>query len=340
MLIGEVSRRSGISTRMLRHYDALGLVQPTGRTNSGYREYSDSDVRRLFHVESLRTLGLSLSQTGQALDDPNFTPPELVRDLIQRTEERLAQETELLNRLRTLESSSVMNWQGVLGIVGLLRDLDSTSATRRLQAVLSRPEAGVLSADVLAGAVLAESDPNVAGALRWALARSDGNAVGALAMGAGSDDVAVRRRAVEAICGLPESPDTAGILLHALSDPDSRVRHRAAVALGERGEAMAVSILVEMIVTGADDVNAADILGALVRDDGHGDRVVRELRTALAEHPSDTAVRLRVAQALLELPSHAEPVLLDLARDGDPEVARVASAFLDMLRKRVEERGR
>ncbi|NUT51024.1 MAG: MerR family DNA-binding transcriptional regulator, partial [Saccharothrix sp.] len=60
MLSGDVSRHSGVSTRMLRHYDALGLVRPTGRTVGGYREYSAEDVRRIFHVEGLRSLGLSL----------------------------------------------------------------------------------------------------------------------------------------------------------------------------------------------------------------------------------------------------------------------------------------
>ena len=48
MLIGEVARRSGVSTRMLRHYDALGLVRPTGRTVGGYREYSAEDIRGIF----------------------------------------------------------------------------------------------------------------------------------------------------------------------------------------------------------------------------------------------------------------------------------------------------
>src|SRR3546814_13210589 len=71
MLIGEVSRRCGVSTRMLRHYDTLGLVKPTGRTSGGYREYSADDIRRLFHVESLRTLGLPLNAAQRALDEPD-----------------------------------------------------------------------------------------------------------------------------------------------------------------------------------------------------------------------------------------------------------------------------
>ena len=52
MLIGEVSKHSGVSARMLRHYDSVGLVSSTGRFQSGYRQYSAEDVRRLFHVEA------------------------------------------------------------------------------------------------------------------------------------------------------------------------------------------------------------------------------------------------------------------------------------------------
>ena len=81
MLIGEVARRSGVSARMLRHFDRLGLVRPTSRSGTGYREYSPDDVRRLFHVESLRSLGLSLHDVGRALDDPNFAASGLVDEL-------------------------------------------------------------------------------------------------------------------------------------------------------------------------------------------------------------------------------------------------------------------
>src|SRR5829696_7546721 len=96
VLIGEVARRSGVSARMLRHYESLGLLRPSGRTGSGYREYSGEDIRRIFYIESLRSLGLSLREIGRALDDPGFTPSTLVDDLIRQTRERIAAETELL----------------------------------------------------------------------------------------------------------------------------------------------------------------------------------------------------------------------------------------------------
>ncbi|CAM5381565.1 MerR family transcriptional regulator OS=Streptomyces cyaneofuscatus OX=66883 GN=G3I52_07945 PE=4 SV=1 [Streptomyces cyaneofuscatus] len=51
MLI-EVARRSGVSARMLRHDQSLGLVHPSGRTGSGYLEYSEEDIRRIFRIDS------------------------------------------------------------------------------------------------------------------------------------------------------------------------------------------------------------------------------------------------------------------------------------------------
>ena len=52
MLIGEVAERSGVSARMLRHYDSLGLVSPSERTSGGYRSYSEADLD-LFALRAL-----------------------------------------------------------------------------------------------------------------------------------------------------------------------------------------------------------------------------------------------------------------------------------------------
>jgi DNA-binding transcriptional MerR regulator len=326
VLIGEVARRSGVSTRMLRHYDALGLVRPTGRTVGGYREYSDDDIRRIFHVESLRSLGLSLRQIARALEDPGFAPAVLVGDLIRRTEERLRREQELLERLRAVDASAASGWQGVLRIVALLNGLRSPDAARRQQAVLSPSDGVPVPADVLAGAVLAESDPNVAGALRWALARAGGDGVAGLAVGVRSEDVEVRRRAVLALAELPGA-EVAALLAEALEDPDPVVHRRAALALGGRGAVVAVPVLVGMVVAGVNDVEAAEVLGGLARDAGLAARILGALVDAL--DAGDSRVRIRVVQALAELPAGvADGVLRDLSGDGDRAVALFASALL------------
>lgn len=337
MLIGDVARRSGVSTRMLRHYDALGLVRPTGRTVGGYREYSAEDIRRIFHVESLRSLGLSLRQIARALEDPAFTPSALVGDLIRWTEDRLEQEQELLERLRTVDASAPSGWEGVLRIVELMRALNSPSAARRQQTVLAQAEDVRVPAELLARAVLAESDPNVAGALRWALARAGDDGVASVTPGVYSEHVDVRRRAILAIAEMPGDEATA-VLADAIGDTDPAVRRHAALASGTRGVTAAVPTLVGMVVEGTNDVEAAEVLGTLALEPGCADRIMGALVDELAAHTADTAVRIRLAQALVEMPGTiAEGVLRQLTHDDDRAVALVASAFVGVLEQRSHD---
>ncbi|SEF23562.1 DNA-binding transcriptional regulator, MerR family [Amycolatopsis pretoriensis] len=329
MLIGEVARRSGVSTRMLRHYDSLGLVRPTGRTVGGYREYSEEDIRRIFHVEGLRSLGLSLRQIGIALADADFPPSVLVGDLIRRTEDRLKREQELLERLRAIDASAPDGWPDVLRVVELLHGLDSPHPAHRQQAVLAPAEDGPVPADVLAKALLAESDPNVAGALRWALARAGGDGVASLAAGLRSPEAGIRRRAVLAIAELPGDEATAA-LVDALGDPDPAVRRPAALAAGGRGGSAAVPVLAGMVVEGTNDVEAAEVLSSLATGHGRADEVLSALTGELAG-TRDPAVRIRLTQALAELPAPlADDVLRQLAHDDDPTVARVAAALVSL----------
>jgi DNA-binding transcriptional MerR regulator len=332
MLIGEVARRSGVSARMLRHYESLGLVVPSGRTVGGYREYAEADIQRIFHVESLRTLGLSLRQIGQVLDDPGFAPSALIGDLISDTERRLAREQELLKRLRAVDASEPSGWEAVLRIVALLRGLSSPSPARRLHAVLA-PESA-MPGPVLAEAVLNESDPLVAGALRWALGRAGDDVVANLAPGLESDSVEVRLRAVQMLAEIP-GDETAQLLTDALADPDPQVRGSAALASGARGEHEAVPVLVAMIVAGANDVEAAEVLGALASDPTRAAPIKRALSAELADPAAPGPARLRLVQALAELPGPiALAMLRGLTDDEDPTIARTASALASVIEVR------
>ncbi|WP_433667003.1 HEAT repeat domain-containing protein [Nocardia sp. CA-136227] len=337
MLIGDVARFSGVSARMLRHYDSLGLVRPTGRTVSGYREYSPDDIRRIFHVEGLRSLGLSLRQIGQALDDPGFSLSILVGDLIRRTEARLNREQELLERLRTVDAADPGGWQDVLRIVELLHGLRSRSAARRQQAVLAPAEDVPVPAELLAEAILTESDPNVAGALRWALARANGDGMASVAFGLASEDVEVRRRAVLALAELPGDEATT-ILTDALGDADATVRRHAALSLGARGVARAVPALVDTVVKGPNDVEAAELLGALAQDAKWADLIMNALADELTAHTADSAVRVRLTQALAEMPGAiALDILRQLAHDEDRVVGLVASALIRRLEEEPDQ---
>ncbi|MFI8420742.1 MerR family transcriptional regulator [Streptomyces sp. NPDC085479] len=283
MLIGEVARRSGVSARMLRHYESLGLVRPSGRTGSGYREYRDDDIRRIFHIESLRSLGLSLREIGRALDDPGFTPAQLVGDLIDQTRARIAAETELLTRLRRLDATAPSSWDDALRVVALLQALGSASRDIRQRAVLSSADGVPVPVEALVEAALGETETNVAGALRWALARSGDGGPALLARALAAPAPEVRERAVLALAVLPGDDATAR-LRDALGHSDPVVRGRAALALGTRGVPEAIPELVAMVADGRNDTDAADALAALARAaEGPGDG------TPLAGGPGDGA---------------------------------------------------
>ncbi|GAA1556514.1 MerR family transcriptional regulator [Actinomadura kijaniata] len=330
MLIGDVARRSGVSARMLRHYESLGLVRPTGRTAAGYREYSGEDIRRIFHIESLRSLGLSLREVGSALDDPGFTPSGLVDDLIRRTRERIARETELLTRLRRIGAAEPAGWEDVLQIVALLQALGAESAAKRQRAALSSVEEVPAPVEALVEAVLSETDPNVAGALRWALARSGDDGLPLLAEGLGSPVAEVRKRAVQSIAEIPGEEATA-LLRSALTHPDIAVRGWAALALGPRGVADAVPTLVDMVAEEANDADAADALSALAGDPALADRIATGLVERLAPGVVDSSARRRLTQALADIPgTTASRALAELSHDEDHAVALTATYILKL----------
>jgi MerR family transcriptional regulator, thiopeptide resistance regulator len=66
--IGEVAAATGLTVRTLHHYDEIGLLRPSARSDAGYRLYSDGDVRRLYRIVAFRRLGLALDEIGALLD--------------------------------------------------------------------------------------------------------------------------------------------------------------------------------------------------------------------------------------------------------------------------------
>jgi MerR family transcriptional regulator, copper efflux regulator len=63
--IGMASRLSGVSAKMVRHYESLGLLPAVGRTEGGYRQYSEADVHTLRFIKRSRELGFSMDDIGE-----------------------------------------------------------------------------------------------------------------------------------------------------------------------------------------------------------------------------------------------------------------------------------
>ena len=68
MRIGEVAERTELSFRTLRHYDEIGLVTPSARTDGGFRLYTDGDVARILLIRRMKPLGFSLDEMRELLD--------------------------------------------------------------------------------------------------------------------------------------------------------------------------------------------------------------------------------------------------------------------------------
>jgi DNA-binding transcriptional MerR regulator len=89
--VKDVSRIAGISIRALHHYDAIGLLVPTARSEAGYRLYTDDDLLRLQQIIIGRELGLPLEAIRRSLDDPRFDRQQALRAQRQQLRARAAQ---------------------------------------------------------------------------------------------------------------------------------------------------------------------------------------------------------------------------------------------------------
>lgn len=86
--IGEVAAAAGVSIRTLHHYESIGLLPPTERTDAGYRIYGAESVRRIYQICVLRRLGMPLAQIGRVLDGDAWGLTEALRAHLEEVERR------------------------------------------------------------------------------------------------------------------------------------------------------------------------------------------------------------------------------------------------------------
>ena len=88
--VADVAKLTGLSVRALHHYHAIGLLVPTGRTDAGYRLYTDADLLRLQQISIGRELGFPLDAIRESLDDPHFDYRAALLDQRRRLQSKAA----------------------------------------------------------------------------------------------------------------------------------------------------------------------------------------------------------------------------------------------------------
>ncbi|KOO57511.1 MerR family transcriptional regulator [Rheinheimera sp. KL1] len=66
--IGQAAKQTGLSAKMIRHYEEAGLLKKANRTDAGYRLYSSQQLQQLSFIKQARTLGFSIAQVSSLLD--------------------------------------------------------------------------------------------------------------------------------------------------------------------------------------------------------------------------------------------------------------------------------
>ncbi len=108
--IGQVSARTGLTTRTLRYYEELGLLRPSERLVSGHRVYANEDLRRLYRISLLRQLGLPLSDIAGELENPSRDLADTIGRHIVQVDQRMAAIGRHRERMITVRDSLV-HWQ-------------------------------------------------------------------------------------------------------------------------------------------------------------------------------------------------------------------------------------
>jgi DNA-binding transcriptional MerR regulator len=90
LTVSTVARLSGVSVRALHHYDEIGLLQPSGRSDAGYRLYDEADLQRLQQILFFRALELPLPEIARIMKDPAFDVAATLRSQREMLVARLA----------------------------------------------------------------------------------------------------------------------------------------------------------------------------------------------------------------------------------------------------------
>jgi DNA-binding transcriptional MerR regulator len=177
--VGQLAKLTGLTVRALHHYHAIGLLVPSHRSDSGYRLYTQTDIVRLYHIQALQRLGLSLNEIDAALAKRGASLPEIVAQQIEELSDRIEHATALRARLMRLRDVLAQGDEPVasdwLGAVELITQYDQYCSSEEMKRLIAHSKSvsdewPALIADVRAAmtrGVAPESEEAQALSSRW-----------------------------------------------------------------------------------------------------------------------------------------------------------------------------
>jgi MerR family transcriptional regulator, thiopeptide resistance regulator len=178
--VGELARRCGLTVRTLHHYDSIGLLAPSARSDSGYRLYNRDDVVRLHQIQALKHFGLSLADIGAILVDPGETLPSIVERQIASLAQQIENGKKLHRRLSDLhqqlmqgEEPELADWLTTLEMMTMYDKYFTAEEVEKLpftsQAGIAAEWASLVNSvrEAMASTVPVESPDAQALAKRW-----------------------------------------------------------------------------------------------------------------------------------------------------------------------------
>lgn len=178
--VGELAAAAGLTVRTLHHYDGIGLLRPSARSDAGYRLYDRDDVARLHRIQALRAFGMGLADIGLYLDSPAGAPLAVVERQLAAFDRQIAEAQHMRKQLLRLRSDlaagaqpDLSTWLDALERMSMYEKYFTQDELARLplyhdEAVKAQWQGLVAEAhDLLRTKVAPDSDSAKAFARRW-----------------------------------------------------------------------------------------------------------------------------------------------------------------------------
>jgi DNA-binding transcriptional MerR regulator len=133
--VSEFAEKAGVTVRTLHHYDRLGLLKPSGRTDSGYRLYNERDLARLQQIATLKFIGFPLKQIKELLDRTDLDMASTLRfqrEALVDRQRQLEMAIQAVDQTeRRLKSSQALDWAALRKIIEVMEMQNNTEWSKK-----------------------------------------------------------------------------------------------------------------------------------------------------------------------------------------------------------------